>query len=620
MSLTAEQFDALVARLELQAARRPELYKLTLGAFAALGYIYIFGILLLLIAVAGGLIAILIAGKALVLGKLVVPVFVLIITVVRALWVKLAVPQGVSLTKEEYPALFAAIDEVRRATHAPAAHEVLLTHDLNAAIVQIPRLGLFGWQKNYLLLGLPLLQMLSVDEFKAVLAHEYGHLSGAHGRFGAWIYRVRAGWEQLAATLKHNRQWGQFLFVPFFDWYAPTFAAHSFVQARAQEYEADRLAATTIGAAPLANALVRLKLKGDELDHSYWPGILKAADDQPAPKAAPFRGLMSVEQRGFLPQAAEQLRQALERKTGTDDTHPCLRDRIAALELSPGMPQPLGVSAAETLLGGTLGPLVERFDAEWQAAVAGWWRERHEHVRTARARLAGFDARPHEELSDVELYEYALLIEEFGDSAKAFELQKELVLQRGATKGAKFAYARMLLERGDESAIRMLNEVMRELPELTLPSCALIVSYLHAHGRQAEARPYIDRITAQQARHEEAQAARATHYAKDVWLTPALGAEALASVRASLERHRRDLKQAYLVRKQLPPGEPPLHVVGVLRRRRWYRYESDKENRQLVHEIAQEVRSQEEIQFIWLNDKQNGFRKAFKKVAGARIF
>jgi len=620
MTLTADQFDALVARLEQQAARRPQLYKLTLGAFATLGYVYVFGILLMLLAVAGGLIAILAAARALVLGKVVVPIVVLIITVVRALWVKLAAPQGLQLTKQAHPGLFAAIDEVRLATHAPVAHEVLLTNELNAAIVQVPRLGLFGWQKNYILLGLPLLQMLSVDEFKAVLAHEYGHLSGAHGRFGAWIYRVRAGWERLAGTLKQNRQWGQFLFVPFFEWYAPTFAAYSFVQARAQEYDADRLAARTIGAAPLASALVRLKLKGDELEHSYWPTILKTADDQPTPQAAPFRGLMSVERRGFLPDAAEQLRQALEWKTGTDDTHPCLRDRIAALALPPGVPPALQTSAAEALLGGTLSRLVERFDAEWQAAIAEWWRDRHEHVRAARARLAGFDARPRAELTDVELYEYAVLLEECGDPAKAFELQKELVLERGATKGAKFAYARMLLERGDESAIPMLDAVMREVPELTLACCGLIISYLHGHGRQVEARPYIDRFTARQARDQEARAERQTLRVKSVWLPPALGAESLASLKASLERHREDVKLAYLVRKEVPAGEPPLHVVGVLRRSRLFRFEHSGTNRRLIQQLASEVSSKEEILFIWLNDDQKGFRKVFRKVPGAQIF
>src|SRR6185295_15407498 len=165
----------------------------------------------------------------------------------------------------------------------------------------------------------------------------------AHSRFGAWIYRIRAGWARLAATLQENRHWGRVLFVPFFDWYAPKFAAYSFVQARAQEYDADRLAAASVGPAPLASALVRLDLKSQELHSRYWPAVFKAADDQPTPQVAPFRGLMNAERRGFVPEAAEELRQALERKTNTADTHPCLRDRIAALAQPADVPPALAV-------------------------------------------------------------------------------------------------------------------------------------------------------------------------------------------------------------------------------------------------------------------------------------
>src|SRR5690606_25897917 len=170
-------------------------------------------------------------------------------------------------------------------------------------IVQVPRLGLFGWQKNYLILGLPLMQLLSLDEFKAVLAHEFGHLSGAHGRFGAWIYRVRTGWARLNEWRQQQRRWGSFVFVPCCGWCAPKFAAYSFVQARRQEYEADQLAAEALGADAIGRALVRLNLKARELSERYWPTVYAAADRDPTPTVAPFAALLAPELRGFLPDA-----------------------------------------------------------------------------------------------------------------------------------------------------------------------------------------------------------------------------------------------------------------------------------------------------------------------------
>ena len=72
----------------------------------------------------------------------------------------------------------------------------IIDDEFNACIVQIPRFGLFGGARNYLVIGLPLMQTLTVEQFAAVLAHEYGHLSGAHGHFSAWIYRLRVTWSR----------------------------------------------------------------------------------------------------------------------------------------------------------------------------------------------------------------------------------------------------------------------------------------------------------------------------------------------------------------------------------------------------------------------------------------
>jgi Zn-dependent protease with chaperone function len=618
MAITQAQFDDLVARLEREADRNPGVYKVKLGMFATLGYLYILGVLLALVATTSVVIAAIAAGKGALLIKLVIPLVVLVGIVLKSLWVKLDAPQGVRLTRGEHPRLFDVIDGIRRAASAPPAHEVLLTNELNAAIVQVPRLGLFGWHKNYLILGLPLLAILSPEEFKAVLAHEFGHLSGAHGRFGAWIYRVRAGWARLNAALQQTEHWGRFLFVPFFDWYAPKFAAYSFVQARQQEYEADSLAAETVGADPLASALVRLSLKSEDLDRHYWPTVLKAADRTPTPEGAPFRGLLTAG-RGFLPNAGDQLRQALQRRTNTADTHPSLGDRVASLGKRASVPPPFATSAAEELFADRLADLVARFDREWVEGVTDWWRGRHERTKTGREKLAALAAKPRAELDDAALYEYGLLVEEFEDTDKAFEIYKSLVLEKGAKRGAKFAYARLLLTRGDGSGVNLLQEVMHDMPEATLPACDLIVGYLHANGKQKEAQPYIDRYYARQQHEHQTRVTRETLRLTDKYVPQTLSAESLAAVKTLLASHRREIKAAYLVRKQTPQGEPPLHVVAVLRRAPFWRLETNKANQALVDKLATAWRGTDEIMFIWLNGEQKTFIKPMKKVAGSQI-
>lgn len=329
--MTEERWRELAQRLESVARERPRAYRLRVAALAALGYGYLLGMLVVLLAATALVVLAALTGHALLI-KLALPLGALALAVVRSLWIRLPAPTGLALSRENAQPLVAMLEELRKELGAPRAHRVLLDGDLNAGIVQVPRLGGLGGSGNYLVIGLPLLQALSPDEFRAVLAHELGHLSGNHGRFSAWIYRLRSSWTRLLDRLEETRRAGAGLFLAFFRWYAPYFNAYSFALARAQEYEADRMAAEAAGAPTAARALVRLELSARYLHGSYWPGLYGRARREPEPPADPFTPLAQL-----LPEAAGHaeastwLEDALRRPTDAADTHPALSERLAAL-------------------------------------------------------------------------------------------------------------------------------------------------------------------------------------------------------------------------------------------------------------------------------------------------
>ena len=76
---------------------------------------------------------------------------------------------------------------------------MLVVDEVNAAVVQRPAFGLVGGPRNYLLLGLPLMEAMPPAEALAVVAHEYGHVAGSHGQFSAFIYRLRHTWGTIQA-------------------------------------------------------------------------------------------------------------------------------------------------------------------------------------------------------------------------------------------------------------------------------------------------------------------------------------------------------------------------------------------------------------------------------------
>lgn len=196
MAMTQEEFDQTVSRMEKAWDKNPSMYKFRLILFALLGYVYIGLVAIIALGSIGLLCLLALSGKLLTIFfkafiKIGIPILIFIYTIFRSLWVKIEPPTGIPLKHEQAPSLFKLINQYRKEIKGPRIHKVLVYEEFNACVSQVPRLGLFGWYKNYLVIGMPLMLALSPEEFNGVLAHELGHVSRYHGRTGAWIYRIR---------------------------------------------------------------------------------------------------------------------------------------------------------------------------------------------------------------------------------------------------------------------------------------------------------------------------------------------------------------------------------------------------------------------------------------------
>jgi Zn-dependent protease with chaperone function len=619
--MNQEAYENFVARVEADAQRRPSLYRLQLGGLAALGYAYVLAILALLLLVLAGFGWMVIHGSgAVVAVKLGIFVVPLVWAVITAMFVRMEPPIGRVITREDAPALFDLVEDVRRKTGAPRADTVLITQDFNAAVMQHPRLGVFGWPRNYLVLGLPLMQALSVEEFRSVVAHEFGHLSGQHGKFGAWIYRLRAGWARLAFALDQSDHWGKFLFVPFFNWYAPTFSAYSFVQARRQEYEADRMAAAASGAAVAAAALVRVELQAQFLEAEYWKNILREADVRDQPQAQPF----SMLRQAFAqprPQGEATLDSALKRRTGFDDTHPCLTDRLNALGARAALPGAISATAADTLLGTFGATLENEFDRLWQENVQNWWRERHKFATESRSRLTELEATAATgELSVDDALQRATLTEELMDAASARPLYEAVLLRAPDNAMASFAVGRLKLDSDDDAGIELLERASRLDPSIAQACRVQIVEYLRRHGRNADARSHIDDLARAAQQDELARRERGVLRTSDTLLPHELPAE---SVQAIVEQLRtfREVRCAWLVRKQTQHySHIPLYILAVRRKNYWWKLESTQAQQKLLEALSANLQCPGDTLFFCLDGENKQFRSRFKKVLGGEIY
>lgn len=128
----------------------------------------------------------------------------------------------VEISAEDQPQLFAFIDQITREAHAPAPKKIYLSADVNAGVFYDSSFwSMFLPVKKNLKIGLGLVNCVNVSEFKAIMAHEFGHFSQRSMKFGSYVYNLNKviynmlydndGYEQALTTLASGHSILRFL-------------------------------------------------------------------------------------------------------------------------------------------------------------------------------------------------------------------------------------------------------------------------------------------------------------------------------------------------------------------------------------------------------------------------
>jgi heat shock protein HtpX len=231
---------------------------------------------------------------------------------------------GPRLEPDEHPRLFRELERLAEQTGQAMPAEVYMVAEVNAAVTQ--RGGAMGISsRRVMILGLPLLQVLTLPQLRAVLAHEFGHFWGGDTRLGPWIYQTRSAIARTTQNL--SRSW---LVAPFMA-YANMFLRVTYAISRRQEFVADELAARTVGAEVLAEGLRTVSGAAAAfqgyLRSEYLPAL--GAGFQP-PLVEGFQRFVQAEP---VTRAMQELveTEAASQEADPYETHPTLGERLAAL-------------------------------------------------------------------------------------------------------------------------------------------------------------------------------------------------------------------------------------------------------------------------------------------------
>lgn len=550
----------LIKQLESDIEQDPELYKFRVILLTLSGYGYILFVAVLTLVLSGFMI-LLVMKAPIVALQLGIPLLLVFWCILRSFWIQFGPIQGIILNRKEVPGIYEKVEEIRKKVGGPSVDEIVLVPDFNAAIVQRPRLGLLGWHKNYLLLGMELLQTLPYDQFRAVLAHEMGHLSGNHGKLTCWIYGARSSWVQLLQQLQADQSFATLLFRRFFSWFVPYFDAYTFVLARKQEYEADRFALLVEGAEAAARALINSRVKSSYTALRYWPALFKLAGASPTPPNGAYTSIANSVHDLSEVDAQYWLRMALAADTDYSDTHPCLCERLSAIlkrdrqhcksyaeKVLTELLRPC-VPAAKELFGDQLTRYLQELDTGWADSMSEQWRLRHEELLELKKELDVLEDKAGK--GTLEEHEFAILAfrtVQVKDFATARPMFHQAFEKSPDSPELNFVYGDCLLEADDEECIRYLERAMELDPLRTVDCCQMIYGFLKSVNQGERAEQYLDKAEVGQTMILEAQAERSKVTEQDSYQEHGLTQEEVSNLESQLANIQH-LKKAYLFRK-----------------------------------------------------------------------
>lgn len=190
----------------------------------------------------------------------------------------------VEITESEQPRLFAVIRELTEQTNTQFPKKIFIAPDVNASVFYNSSFwSMFFPVRKNLQIGLGLVNSLNVSEFKAVMAHEFGHFSQRTMKLGSYVYNVN---RIIYNLLFENTSYGKFInnwakggnvfalfsiltvkIVQGIQWILKQMYGvvnKNYLQlSREMEFHADAIAATVCGSNNMITALRRVDVAND---------------------------------------------------------------------------------------------------------------------------------------------------------------------------------------------------------------------------------------------------------------------------------------------------------------------------------------------------------------------
>lgn len=309
-------------------------------------------------------------------------------------------PAGVVLEREQSFALFQLVKDTAAEYACPAIDRIVITGAYQLDIVKTPCSALPVGSTHSLVIGLPLMQCLSMERFSCLLARRLGQFSKRTNPLLNWLFELREIWPHYRLPDVGT----DFGFLPvhgFFSLYAPLYKAVSTPAARLDELQADSYAMDLYCDEEVVDTITTDTVYRLFLREKYLPAIRKLGAQQAAAITKTNTGMMKVLHAGLQADNIGQwIEKAMSMEQPWDDPEPLLARRLYNLgHTHAHMDTHMTESAARDYLGVLRPDLKAALEGmpppeyprvpPWSVQIAGLKRKVQSAIHGWRAGMAG---------------------------------------------------------------------------------------------------------------------------------------------------------------------------------------------------------------------------------------
>lgn len=394
----------------------------------------------------------------------------------------------ISVNKKKTPKLISLIHELEQRFNINNIDNILLTDQYDISVHISPEYCLPHLGETTLQIGLPLMQTVSANQFKSLLARRIGQLSLKTNKTTGLINFYRDILNQYLTACRQNPHWSYKPFFYFIRSYQTVFNAISFYAIRMDELHADKYALETLDEESFAQTLSQTILASHYLKNSFWMSMYKLQRQYPDKTIFPHANMaISFTQSINQDNSRDLVNQSFQQLYDFQSSMPLLRTRLLDIGYeSYSLPAPIETTAAQVYLDTALAKVTRIFDKLWLQRLHSQ-HDTNTKIDSNEQRLNMLSSKISEQpLSAAETWELAVLTEKIKGYHSAIPIYKKILERNPMHAKSMFAIGRILLSYNDPTGLEALDKAIFLEPSMKKTANELIIRYQsrgqnHAH-------------------------------------------------------------------------------------------------------------------------------------------